>query len=223
MTTRISYIGAALFAAATVLAGALYPGYSHLHEAVSQLAATNSPSAPIMIIGFFALGVGVVAAGVDMLRTLRGAAGRTAGALTVISGALLFVVGLARPACSDFIGACRAAEDAGTIPLHHVLHNLISALLFLLLTIAVFLQARAVAGNGAKRLGPPALLVGVVSSVTLVTLVVASLGPVAGLVERAYLLVLFGWLIAVVPLTRRYTGSGMRGGGRALQRPVEVS
>src|SRR4051812_48375054 len=134
MLAKISYLGAVVFAAAIVIAGAIFPGYSHLHEAVSQLASTESPGAPIMIVGFFAMAVGIVAAGLGMFRSLPvGAAARTAAILTVIAGALLFVAGLARPACSDWTGACKAAEDAGTIPLHHVVHNLVSVLLFLLL------------------------------------------------------------------------------------------
>jgi hypothetical membrane protein len=221
MTTKTSVVGTLLFALASIVAGALYPGYSPVREAVSQLAATTSPSAPIMIVGFFALGTAVIAAGVGMFRTLRpGAAARTAAVLTVIGGPLLFAIGLARQSCSDFTGACRAAEEAGTIPLHHVLHNLLSALLFLLLTIAVFLQARALHRTGARRLVLPAVAVGIVSSVTLVALVGASLGPAAGLVERAYLLVMFGWLAASEHLTRR---AGMGARVPALSTPVEVS
>lgn len=138
--------------------------------------------------------------------------------VTVAPGACL-----ARPVCSDFIGACKAAEDAGTIPLPHVLHDLLSALLFLLLTIASFLLARAVARNGAKRLILPSIVVGLVLSVTIGALVGGSLGPAAGLVQRLFLLVLFGWTIAVGPLTERVRAAGMRTGGQAFQTPVEVS
>ncbi|MEV4512537.1 DUF998 domain-containing protein [Dactylosporangium sp. NPDC049525] len=223
MLARISYAGAALFVAAVVVAGALYPGYSHLKEAASQLAATNSPSAPIMIVGFFALATSTVAAGLGLFQHLPvGAAAKIAGVLTLISGALLVVAGLARNSCSEWIGACKAAEEAGTIPLHHVVHDLVSLLLFLLLIAAVFTLARAVARNGARKLVWPSIAVGVVSFVTMVAMVSGAVPAASGLLQRVFLLVLFGWIIAVGPLTARIRAAGMPAAGAALQRPVEV-
>lgn len=223
MLAKISYTGAAVFALAAVVAAALYPGYSHLREAVSQLAATNSPSAPIMIVGFLALATGTVAAGLGLFRNLpNGAAAKAAGVLTVIGGVLLVVVGLARSACSDWIGACTAAEEAGTIPLHHVVHNLVSLLLFLLLIAAAFTLARAVARNGARRLVWPSIAVGLVSFVTMVAMVSGAFPGASGLLQRVFLLVLFGWIIAVGPLTARIRAAGMPAAPVALQTPVEV-
>ncbi|MDG6106091.1 DUF998 domain-containing protein [Dactylosporangium aurantiacum] len=223
MLAKISSAGAAVFAAATVIAGALYPGYSHQREAVSQLAATGSPGAPVMIVGFLALAAGTVAAGLALRRLLpAGAAGRTAGALMVVAGALLVVAGLARPACSDWIGACTAAERAGTLPLRHVVHNLVSPLVFVLLIAAVLTLARGLARNGARRLAWPSLAVGLVSCVTLAALVTGAVPAAPGLLQRLFLLVLFGWIVAVAPLAARARAAGMPDPGAALQTPVEV-
>lgn len=222
-TSIVSYAGAAVFAAAAVVAGWLYPGYSHLREAVSQLAATNSPSAPIMIVGFLALAAGVIAAGLGMFQHLPdGAAAKAAGVLTLITGVLLVVVGLNRPACSDWIGACKAAEEAGTIPLHHVVHNLVSLVLFLLLIAASFTLARAVARNGARRLVWPSIAVGLVSFVTMAAMVSGAFPNASGLLQRVFLLLIFGWIIGVGPLTARIRAAGMRTAPEAFQTPVEV-
>ncbi|MFF5226402.1 DUF998 domain-containing protein [Dactylosporangium sp. NPDC000521] len=162
-------------------------------------------------------------AGLGLFRQLpSGAAAKTAGVLTLVAGALLVVAGLARPACSDWIGACQAAEAAGTVPLRHVVHNLVSVLLFLLLIIAVFTLARAAARNGARRLVWPSIAVGVVSFVTMAAMVGGAVPGASGLLQRLFVLVLFGWVIAVGPLTARVRAAGMPAGGPALQRPVEV-
>jgi hypothetical protein len=142
--------------------------------------------------------------------------------LTVAAGALLVVVGLARSSCSDWIGACAAAEAAGTLPLHHVVHNLVSLLLFVLLIAAAFTLARGVARNGARRLAWPSVAVGVVSIVTMVAMLSGAAPAVSGLLQRLFLLVLLGWIIAVGPLTARIRAAGMPAPGPALQRPVEV-
>lgn len=221
--SSISYLGAAVFAVAIVIAGALHPGYSHLREGISALSATNSPSAPIMIVGFVGLAVSVVAAGLGLFRALpAGVTGRAAAVIVTVAGALIVVVGLARQSCSDFIGECTAGEEAGTLPLHHVVHQLVSLLVFVLAIIATAVLARGLARNGLRRLAWPSALVSLVSFVTIALLVFGAPGPAAGLVQRLLVLVLFGWIIAAAPLAGRIRAAGMPVGAAAFRTPVEV-
>ena len=69
--------GFGAFALSIAAAGALYQGYSHVREGISALAATDSPSAWVMIAGFLALAVATVSTGVTLWVRLRtGIAGR---------------------------------------------------------------------------------------------------------------------------------------------------
>ena len=59
---------AAAATAAIVLAGFLDPGYSSLSEGISALASQESGAAPVMIFGFIAMAVMLLAAGVTLFR-----------------------------------------------------------------------------------------------------------------------------------------------------------
>jgi hypothetical protein len=70
--------------------------------------------------------------------------------LVMLCGVATVVVGLARQDCSDFVGACVAAEEAGTISGHHVLHQLVSLAVFTFLAIVPFLLAAGLRRNPAR-------------------------------------------------------------------------
>jgi len=97
----IACIGLEIFAVASVVAGALDPGYDPLREGISALAATTSPSAAVMIGGFLALAVGTISAGLALWSRLsRGTAGRIGAGLVLLAGAGMVVVAPARQDCS---------------------------------------------------------------------------------------------------------------------------
>ena len=188
---RVACVGFAVFALATAVAGLWDPGYDPVREGISALAATGSPSAPIMIIGFLALAVGTAAAGVTLWGRLpAGVAGRVGATMVVLAGLAMVVVGLNQQDCSELVGACVAAEAAGTLSDHHVVHQLVSLAVFLVLTIAMFPLAR-----GLRRNGGPAVatrLVGVVGGLVIATIMTVGLGAVGGLVQRLFVALLFG-------------------------------
>jgi len=199
----IACAGATLFALATVLAGLLHPTYDPVREGISALAATTSPSAPVMIGGFLALAVGTMSAGVTLWRRLRsGVAGRVGAVLVLLAGAGMVVVALARQDCSELIGACAAAERAGTLSGHHVLHQLVSLAVFAALVTALLVLPRGLARNHPwARLAVPTRLVGPAALVLLAVLIGGVAGDVGGLVQRAFIALVFGWpvLLAAVP------------------------
>jgi hypothetical membrane protein len=186
--------GFAAFALSVPLAGAFHPDYSHLREGISALAAINSPAAPIMIAGFLALALGTAATGVALwVRLPVGVAGRIGAALVVLAGLGMVVVGLNQQDCSELIGACAAAEAAGTLSDHHVVHQLVSLAVFLVLIIAMFPLARGLRRNG----GPAGLavatrLIGVFGTLVIAAMMTVGLGDLGGLVQRLFIALLFG-------------------------------
>jgi hypothetical membrane protein len=204
-TARLAAGGLAGFAQASVAAGLADPGYDPVREGISALAATNSPSAYVMIAGFLMLAGGTIAAGVGIWSRLRvGIAGRVGAALVVLAGVGMVVAAFARQDCSDFIGACAAAEQAGTLSDHHVLHQLVSLLVFTLLAVAAFVLARGLRRSGAwAHLAMPSTLVGVAGIVFTAVLVAVGFGEAAGLVQRLWVLVVFGWPAVLAAAARR--------------------
>jgi hypothetical protein len=75
--------GPAAFVAATVIGGAMQPGYDHRRFHISGLAAHGARSAPVMIPGFITLGIaGLVTPATGLARPLV----RVAGAGTMLAG-----------------------------------------------------------------------------------------------------------------------------------------
>ena len=200
---RLAVVGGVTFALATVVAGLLYPGYDPTREGISALASTPSPSAAVMIGGFLALAAGTISAGVALWSRLRrGTAGRVGAALVLLAGVGMVVAALARQDCSELIGACAAAERSGTLSGHHVLHQLVSLAVFAALVVALFVLPRGVTRNSAwARWAVPTRLAGVVAVVLLAALLGGAVGDVGGLVQRAFIALVFGWpvLLAALP------------------------
>lgn len=197
--------GFGAFALGIAAAGALYPGYSHVREGISALAATDSPSAWVMIAGFLALAVATVSAGVTLWVRLRtGIAGRIGAAMVVLAGVGMVVAALAREDCSDTRDACAAAESAGTVSGHHVIHQLGSLAVFLVLTIALSVLARGLRRSRAwAHLAVPTRLAGLAAFAGIAMLVTVGFGAVEGLVERAVVTLLFGLPIVLAALPAR--------------------
>ena len=203
----IACIGLEIFAVASVVAGALHPGYDPLREGISALAATTSPSAAVMIGGFLALAVGTISAGVALWSRLnRGTAGRVGAGLVVLAGAGMVVVAPARQDCSELIGACAAAERSGTLSGHHVLHQLVSLAVFAALIAALFVLPRGLRRNQPwARWAVPTRLAGLAALVALVALLSGSSGDLGGLVQRAFIVLVFGWPVLLAALPGRTT------------------
>ena len=64
--SRIAVAGIGCFAVSVAVAGLVTPDYDLRHEAISALAALDSPHAWVMILGFVAAAVGLVAAGLAL-------------------------------------------------------------------------------------------------------------------------------------------------------------
>jgi hypothetical membrane protein len=186
--------GAALaFAAGVAIAGALDPGYSHRSEAMSALASTESESAAVMIVAFLFLSLTALASGAVLARVLRGKAARAGSTLVLVAGAATVVVGFARQSCSSLQEACLARESAGEVSGAHVVHNLVSLLLFVCLVIGGFLLASGLRRNPAyAHLARRTRIAASASLVLMVWFGSAAYGDNGGIVQRLFLLLAFG-------------------------------
>jgi hypothetical protein len=66
--------GPATFVAAWVAGGALTPGYSYMHDAISRIAAAGAPQRHLMTVGFASYAIGVGAGSLALRRVLPGPA-----------------------------------------------------------------------------------------------------------------------------------------------------
>lgn len=189
---RLAVVSAGAAVAAIALAGLLDPGYSARSEAISALASEESKSAAIMIFGFVAMAVTLLASGSYLFTRLKGKAGKAGSALVVVAGVLTLVAGFARQDCSNLQQACLAQEEAGLVSSHHVVHNLVSLVLFLVLIVGTFLLASGVRRSGQPGLGRRTRFAATASLVLLLWFVSGAFGSNGGLVECAFIAVVFG-------------------------------
>lgn len=191
---RIAVGAAAASVIAIALAGFLDPGYSQLREGISALASRESQSAPIMVVGFFAMATTLIAAGVALFAALRVKRARAAAILIVLAGVITAVSGIFPQDCSSQEAACRVRESAETVSGSHVLHNLIAIPLFLFLIVAGFLLAAALrrvpAHRGYARIS---LLVAVAGLLLMVAFGADLAGDLGGLVQRVLVVLVSGW------------------------------
>ncbi len=93
----VGMAGPTVFVIGIVLAAALTPGYSHLSEPVSQLAAFGRPHPAIQMTGFVVFGLSMVAVAFGLWRTLpTGIASRVGTILVGVGGSNMVATGLFR-------------------------------------------------------------------------------------------------------------------------------
>jgi hypothetical membrane protein len=190
--SRVAVAGIAGFAVAAVVTGLITPGYDVRREAISALAALDSPDAWVMILGFCSAAVGLVAAGLALWQGSTRST-RIGAALVMLAGALIGVAGFAREDCSDQLTTCKDYGEAVHASGSYWLHGIGSLLAFVLLIVAFFLLGRT------SRIVGVACLAGLALLVTTPSFVVDSYG----LVQRVFVAVLFGWPVLAGLLAAR--------------------
>lgn len=198
--------GAALaFSAGVAIAGFLDPGYHHRSEGMSALASTESEAAPVMIVAFLFLSLTALASGAALFRTLKGKAARTGSVFVVVAGASAVVVGFARQSCSSLQQACLDREVSGDVAGSHVVHNLVSLFLFVLLVAGGFVLASGLRRNPAfAHLARPTRIAASASLVFMIWFGSQAYGDNGGIVQRVFLLLAFGIPVALaLKVTKR--------------------
>jgi hypothetical membrane protein len=198
--SRTAVGSAAAAVGAILVAGLVDPGYSAVSEGISALASHESQAAPIMIVGFMAMALALLTAGVALFRLLPTRRAKAAAILVVLSGLATVVVGFARLDCSTLQTECLAREHAETVSGGHVLHNLVSLLLFVLLSVAAFLWGAGLRRLGERRLARITLLAAVLTVAFFVWFMSGAYGSAGGLVQRVFIPLAYGWPVLLAGL-----------------------
>lgn len=132
--------GAVLSTAIWVIAGLFEPHFSFVNNDTSDLGSLMAHHALPYNVGDSASGVLTIGLAVALVLVFgRRGVVVLGAALVAICGGGQFIDGLAREDCSVSVNAaCRAAEKAGRVSLHHKIHNIESLVTFLALILAPF-------------------------------------------------------------------------------------
>jgi hypothetical membrane protein len=121
-----------VFVAGTVIAGALYPGFSHSRQLISELATVDSPVAVIENINFVVFGVLIVA-------FARGLHAGIEGGSQSVAGPMLFAFSGAANIADAFLPCDRGCELTSLVG---SLHDWISMFAFLSALAGIFILSR---------------------------------------------------------------------------------
>src|SRR4051794_33899813 len=202
---RVGAAGLAAFAAGVVVVGALNPGYSHVREAMSALAATDARYAGLMIAGFMCLAIALIATGVALWRRLSATtSGKVAGGLVIAAGLLAGTSALARQDCSEQLPSCVDYGRGIGASTHFWVHQYAGLAAFVVLLVALFVLARAVRkAPGLTHLAVPSRIVAFLCLAVLVPMVIFGFEGYEGLVQRPTYALMFGWPLLVAGLPAR--------------------
>jgi hypothetical membrane protein len=203
--TWIGLTGVGTFLVAGAAIGLVTPGYHLRREAVSGLAALDSPHAGWMIAGFVLGAVGLVAGAAVLWQAVPQRSGRVAAAMVAGAGVLIGAAGFARQDCSDQVPSCRDFGEAVEASGSYWTHEYASLLAFLLLIVSSFVLARGLCRTGRAGLAAISRIAGVVCLMGVALLVVTPSFVVDnyGIAQRLVVAVLFGWPVAAGLLASR--------------------
>jgi len=207
MPARIAALGIAGFLIASVIAGSLSTGYGPAREAISALAATDAQHPVIMITGFVLGAIGLGAAAVGIWQRHRATlAGRVATVMIMLGAPGMIVAGFARQDCSERLPSCLDYDKAELATTHFWVHQYVSLAMFVIMSIAMFVLARALWRNVPWRhLTGWSILAGLLCFGTIALLMVdpPAVAPYMGYLQRIFIVILFGWPVLVAGLAGR--------------------
>lgn len=174
-------VGPVAFIASWLVGGMLSDGYDPLHDAISRLAATGAPTAPILNSGLIAYGLGVGAAALVLHRMF----GRPS-AMALAANALLTFGVLATP-----------LDRSPTVDR---LHTIFAGGAYVALAVASMLAAVEFRRRQDVRAARVSAIVGVVTAASLLA---TSFGGFSGLFQRLGLTVSDLWMMGIAILMLR--------------------
>ena len=186
------------YGTATALAGRRVPGYRHVEQPISALAAHGSAGAVLMVPGFCALGVGSL----SLARALGNDPSlRRVAPVVATSGIAATGAGLAR--CSS--PACPSPIRGDDVEMTDVLHTAFSIPAFLAWVTAPLVAATA--ATGSRRYGRQSALLGTTALASYVMLRrAARQDSPAGLLQRLTISIALAWeVLTALELGRRPT------------------
>jgi hypothetical membrane protein len=202
---RLGAAGIAAFFAASIGVAAVTPAYRTTRDSISSLAGLDSPYAYVMVAGFLTAAAALVATGVALWQRYGAtASGKVAAIMLLLCGPLMGTAGLARVDCSDAVATCIDHGEAPLASTHFWVHQYVSLLMFVTLVAASFVLIRAVRRTeGFGHLKVPARIVAWSSLLFTVATVTVGFGQFAGLAQRPFIALLFGWPVVLATVAAR--------------------
>ncbi len=202
------WLSGVLFVAALLVIGALTPGYSHAHHAVSFLGMVGAPLAGWWnVFGFIVPGVLVVVFALSLLGPLQREAARMSARIGVW---LLLIAGLAFAGNGVF--AFDLSDPGGISSKLHVAMLTLALLGFLPAALALALGLRGCRGWRALVLAGPVIALATMASVAQRMLdVVPVLAANAGYAQKVTLALFFAWLALAAVVVLRASRLPMAG------------
>lgn len=188
VASSVGVAGPVVFTTAWLIAGALTPGYSHVREPISQLAALGAPYPAIQQAGFFALTAAVMGLAWALSRVM----GRSKLRTSLLAAAAV-AVALTSIFRDDPTGT-EIQTASGAV------HRATGSLFFMLMIVVSFMVASRV-GAGPSRPGVARFsrISGTLSLVLFVVygFAISSGHPLAGLSQRLLACSLMTWLVVM--------------------------
>jgi hypothetical protein len=222
----------ALFVAGWILAGTLEPGYSPVRMYVSELGRRGASHPWIFDVAVVLWGLGFIALGVALRPVLRTRAwALVAPSLFVLAGVCAMLDAPLRLDCASTVShICRARETAGTLSWREYGHIWASFVIEASLLLTPFALARSLWPGRLARF----VLVGAVLVAVLLVLSAVLGGAFgahirqgghAGLSQRLWLLVTYGWVFvcAAALIFEARVGSGFAPPDNRFRKPFALS
>jgi hypothetical protein len=235
----LAIAGQFAFIGSWIVAGALEPGYSHLREGVSALAAKDAANPWIVTTGIVVLGVAIAALGPAAAAVLpRRTASRVAAIAFVLSGLVILLVAVFPTDCSLSEHACKARFDAGRLSTSTDVHLWLGLVYDVVFLVTPFAIARALWPLPVAGLSLAAGLTGI--AVGLALFPGENVDALGGLFQRFGLLLTHLWVLFVaaavlhvvarerarpvfIPVRPRdFFGRGWEGDGEVVAQPAFV-
>ena len=191
-----AFAAQAIFVIAWLVAGALEPGYSHVDQGVSYLAADDGRHRWTVAAAIVLMGASFAALAVGLARVLQRGAAMTAGLFGLV--ALGWFASAAFPLDCGAVdrGRCEDAWRAGDLSWQHDAHLWAGLGLTVLLLLTPFALARALAPGTAAATAAGAAVFGVLFAAASTAAYLIP-GTADGLVQRAGLALVHLWVLIV--------------------------
>jgi hypothetical membrane protein len=205
--TIAGVIGPSAFTAAWIISSLLQRGYALTQVQISGLAAPGARDSWIMTAGFLALGASLIVFGAALRRRLGASGPPGPGPLLIqVAGLLTLALALLR---RDHM-----LLTAGPESWHNRAHNLVSAVLYLLLiAVPLTLAWRLKAEPGWRAIAGPLTIAGLAAAVILVLFVSGAATPWDGTLQRIGVGIPLAGLVVVALVNWR---AGMRQDGASV-------
>jgi hypothetical protein len=200
----IAVVGFATFVALVIAAGLGDPGYNAVSDGIGGLGAQNAADPDLMNLGFVALAVATVAAGVALLRLLPRRSGLGASMIVIAAGAGVAGLAVVQQDCSTAQAQCATAGLATNLSSAHTVHRALAVFIVLALVASLWMMVASLHGNvGTEALGSMTTWATVVTTCVFVWYGSELYGGIGGAVERLMTVLVYGWpVFLAVALTR---------------------